>query len=77
MCLINSSTNVVHEIFDDFLVMFDGMKVSEEEKELSKAMDEEIIDIPHWFEICPQEEVDGSKEVDGVNLSRRRNKAKK
>ncbi|XP_021734960.1 uncharacterized protein LOC110701655 [Chenopodium quinoa] len=76
VCVINSSTNGVHEIFDDVLVKFDGMKVSEEEK-LSKAKDEENIDIPHWFELCPQEEEDGSKEVDGVNLSTRRNKAKK
>ncbi|XP_021737002.1 uncharacterized protein LOC110703506 [Chenopodium quinoa] len=75
--VINSSTNGVHEIFDDVLVKFDSMKVSEEENELSNAKDEEVIDIPHWFELCPQEKEDGSKEVDGVNPSTRRNKAKK
>ncbi|XP_021760296.1 uncharacterized protein LOC110725135 [Chenopodium quinoa] len=77
VCVINSSTNGVHEIFDDVLVKFDGMKVSKKEKELSMAKDEEVIDIPHWFELCPLEEEDGSKEVDGVNPSTRRNKAKK
>ncbi|XP_021716571.1 uncharacterized protein LOC110681584 [Chenopodium quinoa] len=77
VCVINSSTNGVHEIFDDVLVRLDCMKVSEEKKELPKAMDEEVIDIPHWFELCPQEEDDGSKEVDGVKPSTRRNKAKK
>ena len=40
-------------------------------------MDEEVIDIPHWFELYPQEEEDDSKSVDGEKPSTRRNKAKK
>ena len=53
------------------------MKVSEEKKELSKAMDEEVIDIPHWVELYPQEEENDPKSVDGVKPSTKRNKIKK
>ncbi|XP_021754767.1 uncharacterized protein LOC110720070 [Chenopodium quinoa] len=49
--VVDSSSNNIHDIFDDVLVSFDCMKVSEDKKELPKAMNEEEIDIPHWFEL--------------------------
>ncbi|XP_021722773.1 uncharacterized protein LOC110690255 [Chenopodium quinoa] len=75
--VIDSSSNKVHDIFDDVLVNFYCMKVSEDKKELPKAMNEEEIDIPHWFEIYPREEEEDSMEVDGVKPSTKRNKTKK
>ncbi|XP_021747248.1 uncharacterized protein LOC110713095 [Chenopodium quinoa] len=51
--------------------------VSEEKKEFPKLIDEEEIDIPHWFELHPQEEDDDPKSVDGAKSSTKRNKAKK
>ncbi|XP_021727824.1 uncharacterized protein LOC110694936 [Chenopodium quinoa] len=62
--VIDSSSNNVHDIFYDVLVSFYCMKVSEDKKELSKDMNEEEIDIPHWFELYPQEEEDDSMDVD-------------
>ncbi|XP_021759178.1 uncharacterized protein LOC110724090 [Chenopodium quinoa] len=51
--------------------------VSEEKKEFPKLIDEEEIDIPHWFELHPQEEDDDPKSVDDVKSSTMRNKEKK
>ncbi|XP_021737224.1 uncharacterized protein LOC110703747 [Chenopodium quinoa] len=70
--VIDSSSNNIHDIFDDVLVSFDCMKVSEDKKELPKAMNKEEIDIPHWFELYPREEEEDSMEVDGVKPSTKR-----
>ncbi|XP_021724269.1 uncharacterized protein LOC110691621 [Chenopodium quinoa] len=75
--VIDSSSNNVHDIFDDVLVSFDCMKVSEDKKELPKAMNEEEIDFPNWFELYPREEEEDSMEVDGVKPSTKINKIKK
>ncbi|XP_021771193.1 uncharacterized protein LOC110735328 [Chenopodium quinoa] len=65
VCMIDSSTNNVLENCDDVLLRCDCKKVSEEKTKLPKHMDEEVIDIPHGFELNPQEEEDDPKSVDG------------
>ncbi|XP_021714904.1 uncharacterized protein LOC110682873 [Chenopodium quinoa] len=51
--VVDSSSNKVHDIFYDVLVSFDCMKVSEDKNELPKFMNEEEIDITHWFKLYP------------------------
>ncbi|XP_021730599.1 uncharacterized protein LOC110697542 [Chenopodium quinoa] len=75
--MIYFSSNNVHDIFDDVLVSFDCMKDSDDKKDLSKAINKEEIDIPHWYELYPKEEEDYSMDVDGVEPSTKRNKFKK
>ncbi|XP_021727700.1 uncharacterized protein LOC110694845 [Chenopodium quinoa] len=77
VCVIDSSSNNIHDIFDDVLVSFDCMKVSEDKKELSKTMKEEEIDIPHWFEFHPREEEEEEDSMDTDGVSTKRNKIKK
>ncbi|XP_021728485.1 uncharacterized protein LOC110695578 [Chenopodium quinoa] len=77
VCMIDSSTNNVLENCHDVILSCDCKKVSEEKTKLPKLMDEEEIDITHWFEHYPQEEDDDPKSVDGVKPSTKRNKAKK
>ncbi|XP_021745352.1 uncharacterized protein LOC110711281 [Chenopodium quinoa] len=77
VCMIDSSTNGFLENCDDVLLSCDCKKVSEKKTKLPKLMDEEEINIPHWFELYPQEEDDDPKSVDGVKPFTKRNKAKK
>ncbi|XP_021743980.1 uncharacterized protein LOC110710024 [Chenopodium quinoa] len=53
MCMISSSTNKVLEVCDDVPLIVACDKISEENKEPSKLVDEEVIDIPPWSELYP------------------------
>ncbi|XP_021745344.1 uncharacterized protein LOC110711273 [Chenopodium quinoa] len=77
VCMIDSSNNDVLENCDDVLLSCDCKNVNEKKTKLPKLMDEEEIDIPHWFELYPQEEDDDPKSGDGVKPFTKKNNAKK
>ncbi|XP_021727703.1 uncharacterized protein LOC110694848 [Chenopodium quinoa] len=77
VCMINSSTNDVLENCDDVLSSFDGKKVSEEKMMIPKLKDEEEVEIPHWFELYPQDGGDISMSINGEEPSTINNKPKK